>query len=59
MTTITMTMTNKKVMLGSAVGTVDRLGPVGRGSEDGGTGESVHGVSVGSCKSVSFDVESF
>ena len=57
MTTITMTTANKKVILGSAVGTVDRLGSVQRGSEDSGTEESVHGVSVGSCKSVSFDVE--
>ena len=56
MTTITMTTTNKKVMTGAAVGTVDRLGSVVRGS-DGGTEESVHGVSVGWCKSVSFDVQ--
>ena len=60
MTTIMMKTINKKVMLG-AVGKVDRLGSVGRGSEDRGTEESVHvkGLGVVSCKPVSFDVESF
>ena len=50
-----MTTTNKKVKLG-AVGTEDRLGSVVRGSEDGGTEESVHGLGDGSCvKSVRFE----
>ena len=45
MTSTTMTTTNKKVMLG-AVGTVDKLGSVVRGSEDGGSEESVHGLAL-------------
>ena len=52
-----MTMTNKKVVLGTA----DMLGSVGGGSkdvgsEDEGSVDSVHGLGDGSCcKSVSFE----
>ena len=60
MTTITMTKIRKKVMLG----TVDLLESAGRGmeiegSEDAGSVDGFHGVSVGLRDSVRMDVEGF